>query len=71
MAKVDIRVKATNKDKKKKGNKDILEPITYKDQNGNIHKLNTYMDLLPHVKLESFETVVLERLRALKEIDQS
>ena len=60
MSKVNTRVKMTNNDKKKNKEHDKLGPIMY-----NGIKLHTYRDLMPLVKLDSFETVVLEKLRKL------
>ena len=66
MSKVDTRVKMTKNDKKKHKATDQLGPIIYQGT-----KLHTYKDLEPLVKLDSFETVVLEKLRTLKAIDQT
>lgn len=48
--------------KKKKTKKDDTSPIIY-----NVQVVNTYLDFLPLIKLDSFEIVVLKGLRDKKE----
>ena len=60
---VDKSQLGSNKIKKKTKNANTDgEPLIYQGK-----KLNTFADLMPLIKLDSFETVIYERLKKLKE----